>query len=378
MRLIKKATVLSGFLISSLAGSLQTQKVNTRIVDMNADAFVAAETGDMETSPAKSRASNIPSEAAAQQQEASIQSQMASLPQTFSNNESTTTQKITKSEVVTDRVLVLKNAEGIRWIAKKDVPFYLFPSADSPVLEKLALNTRIELTGTNGTGWFKAKAGELTGFVREDQFASEEISLYPNKVKRNAKGEVVSVIWDEPADYCQWDTAGFYDNSKWNGDWGNWMAGAYTVGESGCVIFSSANVVSTYTGQYINVGQLAQQAAREGYLNAGILGANTDAVDWVARRYGFLTKPLRSAREAAQALREGKCVVALNNASPFYWGGGHAVAYVGYNNNQTRVMDPNHPQRDVRNNIGGQWYDLDELWTYSQGPEMWVAMWQPK
>lgn len=285
-----------------------------------------------------------------------------------------TTVYLAEKDVTDDDSQIFEDAVGSKFAAADGAEIKDYPSEQGETVKVLAVNDTVELKGKNNDGYFEVEKDGETGYVLQSALSDTKSKVHNYTTEKDSSGNIVSLEWTNPADYCQWDHAGYFDDSEWNGDWGTLKAGKYTVGSSACVIASTVNVLSTMWNEKMDVGAISQNAAAKGHLNKDVLGAYVEDSVWLAEQYGFKTQLIQSAAEAKKALLEGKGIVALEDASPFYWGGGHAISLFGYKDGKTRVMDPNNPQRDPENSIGGQWHDLDWIWEYSQGPGQWVAI----
>lgn len=207
---------------------------------------------------------------------------------------------------------------------------------------------------SGSTGSLTAAGGVLRPGVYTNEY----------RITADSAGNVTSLEWENPADYCQWDN-GYRPNSEWGGSWGGTMAGSATIGAGGCVYTSLSNIMATLSGRPVDVQAVCVKAGQQGRLNAGFLGATNDAVAASAREYGYQAELVSPNFESIKkVLLEGRCVIFFEGASPWYGGGGHAITGYGFKDGKVFICDPNNPSGKI--SVSTCWVDLNYVLSYHQ------------
>lgn len=109
-----------------------------------------------------------------------------------------------------------------------------------------------------------------------------------------------------------------------------------TIGTSGCGVTCGAMVVSS-AREIITPDTMGNISKENGY--RGLEGTDYGFFQFIANKYGFETRSVRSSYEAHQACKDGYFVVICCGAG-LWTDGGHYILAVGANDTEIEIYDP--------------------------------------
>lgn len=148
---------------------------------------------------------------------------------------------------------------------------------------------------------------------------------------------------------------GKYLNQK-DPRWGNIYIGNDTIGNSGCVITTSATILNFFKGTNFTPVELGNIAHQNGYYNSGGSGTSSDYWRFFANKNGLIIQNQLNYETAKKALLQGKIIagaVGYSRWCPWY-GVTHEIYLAGYDNGKVKVYDP-------LNEKNNGWYELSEI-----------------
>lgn len=139
--------------------------------------------------------------------------------------------------------------------------------------------------------------------------------------------------------------------------WRSMYFGISTMGLTGCVPASVANVITSLTGRTVLPTEVASYLYNNtNEFNKAWVGASSTGVYSALRNWGLTPTNLSSVSEVETALKQGHTLLVAVEKDKFTpYGGTHELVLKGYSNGSTYAYDPY-----TRANIG--WYPVRSLW----------------